>query len=64
MIFLSGDAGGELIVSELNYSSVNRSIESIEQLFRKRAHSGQIVKIELFSHDDVFVTASQDGSIM
>lgn len=64
MMLVSGDAGGELIVSEFNYSTTTRKVEQLNVLFRKRAHKGQIVKLETFIHDDVILSAGTDGVIM
>ena len=63
MLLISGDAGGEVIVSELNYSVYSQDIQEVKVLFRKRAHKGQVVSIELYKHEDVFVSAGQDGVI-
>lgn len=64
MLLLTGDAGGELLVSELIYSPHGQSLEAVTPLFRKRAHKGQIVSISLFKHEDVAITAGQDGAII
>ena len=64
MMLVSGDAGGELVISEFNYNTTSRRVEPLNVLFRKRAHKGQIVKLEPFSHDDVFISGGTDGTIM
>jgi hypothetical protein len=64
MVLVSGDAGGEIVISDFNYSTSTRKVESLQVLFRKRAHKGQIVKLESCAHDDVFLSAGTDGLIM
>lgn len=64
MLLISGDTAGELIVSELNYNQNNRKIDQIAQVFKRKAHRGQVVKIENTQYDDVVVSAGHDGVIM
>ena len=63
MLLVSGDAGGELLVSDFNYNTATRKVEPLQVLFRKRAHKGYVVKLDVFSHDDVVVSAGTDGAI-
>lgn len=64
MLLLTGDAGGELIVSEISYSIANQALDHVKPVFRRRAHRGQIVKIDLYQHEDVFLTVGQDSNIV
>lgn len=64
MLILSGDSSGDLVVSELGYSNKTFKIQSVNLLFRKKAHKNQITSIVPCSHDDVVLTSAQDGSIM
>lgn len=63
-ILLSGDAGGELSLCEISYNAITAKLERVEPIFKKRAHTGQITKIERFSSDDIVVTASFDGTLI
>lgn len=63
LLLMTGDSSGDLVVSELAYSNKNLKIESLDVVFRRRAHKGQISAIVPCSHEDVILTASQDGSI-
>lgn len=63
-ILASGDASGELIISEIHYHAVTAKLERVDLVFRRRGHTGQISKIEKLNHDDIIVTASHDGSVM
>lgn len=63
LVLLTGDTSGELIVSEIVYSNKTFKLDSIEVIFRRRAHKGQITCILPCSHEDVVLTASHDGSI-
>lgn len=64
MLLISGDSAGELIVSELSYNQNNRKVDQLTQLFKRKAHRGQIVKLENTQFDDVVVSAGQDGAVM
>lgn len=61
-ILVSGDSGGELIVSEISYHSTLAKLERVDVIFKERSKHGQITKIEKFLHDDIVVVASSDGS--
>ena len=63
-ILCSGDAGGELIISEVAYHPINAKLERVDVIFKRRSQTGQISKIEKFSNDDIIITASHDGSVM
>lgn len=63
MLLISGDASGDLVVSEITYSNTHHRIDRVDFLFRKKAHRGQIVKIDLYNHEDVIVTIGVDGAI-
>ena len=63
-ILCSGDAGGELVVSEIAYHPVNAKLERVDVIFKRRSQNGQISKIDKFSNDDIIVTASFDGSMI
>lgn len=63
-ILLSGDAGGELSLCEISFNAITAKLERVEPMFKRRAHTGQITKIEKFSSDDIVVTASFDGSMI
>jgi WD40 repeat protein len=63
-MLISGDASGEMIVSEVSYHLITGKIERVDILFKRRSHTGQITKIEKFSQDDIVVTSSYDNSIM
>lgn len=63
-ILLSGDAGGELSLCEISYNAITAKLERVEPMFKRRAHTGQITKIEKFSSDDIIVTASFDGTMI
>ena len=64
MYIVSGDSSGEMVVSELNYSQVARKVDSVSVVFRRRAHKGQISKIETTQFEDVVVTAGHDCFVM
>lgn len=63
-ILLSGDAGGELSLCEISFNAITAKLERVEPMFKRRAHTGQISKIEKFSSDDIVVTASFDGTMI
>ncbi len=63
ILLISGDASGDVAVAELSYSNLNHKLEEVNLLYRRRAHKAGVSQIELTGSDDVFVTASQDGSI-
>lgn len=63
MLLISGDASGDIAIAELGYSTLKHKLEEVNLLYRKRAHKAGVSQIELTGTDDVFVTASQDGSI-
>ena len=50
-------------MSELAYSNVSHKLEGVDLLYRRKAHKAAVSQIELSNVDDVFVTASHDGSI-
>lgn len=63
-ILVSGDAGGDLIASEVQFNKTTGKIEKVEPLFKKRAHDGWITNIQRFRNLDIVVTSSHDTSIM
>lgn len=64
MLILSGDASGDLVVSELAYNNNHQKLEAVDLLYRRKAHKAGVVQIELCNQEDVFVTISQDASIV
>lgn len=62
-IVVSGDAGGEMIVSEAFFSAIGK-FEKIEPIFKRRSQNGQISKIERYTHEDIILTACHDGSMV
>lgn len=62
-MLISGDASGDIAVSELTYSNSTHKLEAVDLLFRRRAHKAAVSQIEPTAIDDVIATASQDGSI-
>lgn len=63
IVLVSGDASGDLAVSEVAYSTATQKLEAVELLFRRKAHQAAVSQLELTAVDDVIVSASHDGSI-
>ena len=63
-ILVSGDAGGDLIASEIQYDKQTGKIEKFEPFFKKRAHDGWITNIRRYRNLDIVVTTSHDTSVM
>lgn len=62
-ILVSGDAGGDIIASEVTYDKQTGKIEKLVPFFKKRAHDGWITNIKRYRNLDIIVTSSHDCSI-
>jgi hypothetical protein len=60
---VSGDAGGELIVSEIMFDKQTGKIEKVAPFFKKMAHDGWISSIKQYKNLDIIVTGSHDTCI-
>jgi WD40 repeat protein len=62
-ILVSGDAGGDIIASEIFYDKQSGKIDKIVPFFKKRAHDGWITNIKRYRNLDIVVTSSHDTCV-
>jgi len=62
-ILISGDAGGEIIVSEFDIDTNTGKLLKFTPLYRERAHKGWVVSLKHFRNLDIVISASHDCSI-
>jgi len=62
-ILVSGDAGGELIASEIIFDKQTGKVEKVAPFFKKRAHDGWITNIKRYRDLDIIVSGSHDTCI-
>lgn len=62
-ILVSGDAGGEILISKFEIDENKGKLLQMEPIYRKRAHEGWVSSLIKYGPYDIVVSSSHDSSI-